>query len=105
MPKVSITKAADFGELAPWRFTVDRKTGNVRNPDGSTRLTYDFSDLPAGHTVMLTGPISALVETADGTVYDVTPHAIAVKDEHVDEVHRAILREHQAQGRFLTASA
>ncbi len=100
MPKVTIEKAADFGPLPPG-FTVDPETGNVRNPDGSTRLHYDFSDLPSDHTVVLTGPIAGLVEVADGTVYDVTPHAIAVKDDHVAEVHRAILREHHAQGRFL----
>lgn len=107
---VSITKPADFAEfdeaagryLLPPGFKVDPETGNVLNPDGSTRLTYDTRSVDKStHAVVLTGPISTLVETSDGTVYDVSPHAVAVRHEHVAEVVKGIVKEHHRSGRLL----
>jgi len=73
----------------------------VRNPDGSSRVHYDFSDEPGPITVVMTGPISGIVAAADGTEYDVTDDYIKVDPAHADSVRDAILTEHHAQGRFL----
>lgn len=80
----------------------------VRNDDGSLREHYVFEESDKDENgelhVVATGPIGGLIELADGTVYDVTDHFIAVKPEHKDELHAAILREHHAAGRFLDVS-
>lgn len=100
MPQVSLTKAADFGEL-PDDFSLDGE--HVRNPDGSLRLTCDLSDIDLStHAPFLTGPIGGLVAVPDGTTYDVGPAAIAVRHEHVEDLKVAIHREHHKAARFLT---
>jgi len=82
---------------------VRDSAGNiVRNPDGSGRMHFDFSDEPADDLVVLfTGPISGIVAASDGTEYDVTDPYIKVASEHVDDICDAIHREHHAAGRFL----
>ena len=78
---------------------------NVRtDPTHPSGVNYELTqdEFDSGHTVAyFTGPIAGAIALSDGTVYDVSPTAIAVKPEHVDELHVAIHRKHHAEGRFL----
>ncbi len=76
-------------------------TTDPTHPSGvNYKLTQEEYDAGLTHT-LLTGPIAGAVSMSDGTVYDVSPTAIAVRPEHVDELHVAILRKHRAEGRSL----
>jgi hypothetical protein len=48
--------------------------------------------------VVITGPISGTVTTADGTVYDVSAAAIPVAEEHRQEVADLIGDRYAAEG-------
>lgn len=76
-------------------------TTDTTHPSGvNYELTQEEFD--EGYTVgYFTGPIAGAIALADGSVYDVSPTAIACKPEHVDELHVAIHRKHHAEGRFL----
>ena len=80
----------------------------IKHPDPSSpsglRFELTDEDVAAGNSAaLLTGPISGTMSLADGTAYDVTEEAIAVKPEHVAELEHAIHRAHHAAGRFLDA--
>ena len=80
----------------------------IAHPDASspsgTRYELTADEAAAGFsTALLTGPISGTIAMADGSAYDVTPEAIAVKPEHVNELLLAIHKSHHAAGRFLDA--
>jgi hypothetical protein len=76
---------------------VDEKTGEPRFRYEMTQEEFD-----GGHTVaLLTGPIGGTIGLADGTAYDVSEGAIAVKPEHLEELTLSIHKAHHAAGRFL----
>ena len=80
----------------------------IKHPDPNSPSGFRFEitpeDVTSGHSVaLLTGPISGTMSLADGTAYDVTEDAIAVKPEHLNELQTAIHRAHHAAGRFLDA--
>jgi len=73
-------------------------------PGGGFDCDYalDDEDMAAGRTVnFATGPIGGTFVLSDGSAYDVTPFAIAVKPEHLAELQLAIHKAHHAAGRFL----
>jgi hypothetical protein len=80
-----------------------KKTYVRDNPDGSPYFNYDFTNVlnVETHAALLTGPITGLVVTEDGTEYNVTDGAIGVQLEHLDEVNAKIKAHHNAEGRFL----
>lgn len=51
-----------------------------------------------GEHVVLTGPATGNVTTSDGTVYDVTPHVIAVHEDHAGEVAHLIGEKIEVDG-------
>jgi hypothetical protein len=58
-------------------------------------------EIAAGMTdIVLTGPIAGTISMADGTAYDVSNVAIAVKPAHTNELLLAIHKAHHAAGRF-----
>lgn len=65
------------------------------NPDGSPHYHYIAED---GETVILTGPIVAVLTMEDGTQYDVSDAAVAVPEEHHDELVMAIGDHYEANG-------
>ncbi len=74
------------------------------DPTSTSGFRYELeaTDVAAGKTVlMLTGPIAGTMSLSDGSAYDVSEEAIAVKPEHRDELHRAIHKAHHVAGRFL----
>lgn len=79
------------------------KTAVGTNPDGSTRFHYELTqeEHDDGYVALLTGPISGTLAVPDGTGYDVSEGAVAVRREHVGHLHVAILKAHHAAGRFL----
>lgn len=60
--------------------------------DGKPLLHY------AGEHIVITGPSQGSVTTSDGTVYDVSPHVIAVAEDHVGEVAHLIGEMVEDQG-------
>ena len=77
------------------------KHNDATSPSG-LRFELEASDVANGHSaLMLTGPISGTMALSDGSAYDVTEEAIAVKPEHLDELQRTIHKAHHAAGRFL----
>jgi hypothetical protein len=70
------------------------------NPDGSPHFKFDFTgDLnPETHAVLVTGPISGPITLDNGTTYNVTDGAIAVKHEDLDELNAKIAEAHYAAG-------
>lgn len=79
------------------------KTAVGTNPDGSPRFGYALTqeEHDAGLVAFVTGPIAGTLAVPDGTAYDVTEGAIAVRAEHVGHLHVAIHKAHHAAGRFL----
>ena len=80
----------------------------IAHPDASspsgTRYELTADEMVGGFSVaVLTGPISGTIAMADGSAYDVTPEAIAVKPEHVRELLLSIHKSHHAAGRYLDA--
>jgi hypothetical protein len=70
------------------------------NEDGTPHYLYR-SDGP----VVVTGPITGRVSTADGTEYDVSEAVIEVASvEHAGHVSHAIGRRHEAEGHPLHAA-
>ncbi len=77
------------------------KHNDANSPSGF-RYELEAADVAAGrNALMLTGPIAGTMSLSDGSAYDVSEEAIAVKNEHLDELHRAIHKAHHAAGRFL----
>ena len=77
-------------------------TPDPTHPSG-INSALEEDDIAAGKTVAyLAGPlIQGTIVLPDGSAYDVTPAAIAVKPEHVNALHTAIHKAHHAAGRFL----
>lgn len=78
------------------------------NPDFEFDYRLTDEELAAGYTqLLMTGPIAGTIVMKDGTAYDVTEYAIAVKAAHAEtadgpgELQLAILKAHHAAGRFL----
>lgn len=80
---------------------MPKVTTDLSHPSGvNYELTQEEFD--AGQTVLLaTGSIAGAVALDDGTVYDLSPTAIAVRPEHLDELHLAIHAKHRSEGRYL----
>jgi hypothetical protein len=53
-----------------------------------------------GETVVLVGPITGTVTTADGTTYDVSGPAVAIPDghDHVEEVAHLVAQRYADEG-------
>lgn len=66
------------------------------NEDGSPHYLYVSND--PTRAVVVTGPITGTVETADGTTYDVTESVIETDMEHHGEVGHAIGIRHEEEG-------
>lgn len=62
-------------------------------------LTEDERD--AGFAAFITGPIAGTIALPSGAAYDVTEDLVAVKEDHIGELHIAIHKAHHAAGRFL----
>ena len=79
-----------------------KKTYIRDNEDGTPYFNYDFTDVvnTDTHAIVLTGPITGPLTMEDGTVYNVTDFAIAVKHEHNDEVTGKIQEAHEVAGTF-----
>lgn len=66
------------------------------------RYELTEEDVANGLVAFAPGPlVNGAVSLPDGTVYDITEEYIAVKHEHVGELHLAIHRMHRAVGRHL----